>query len=489
MRTWPLLAFLASCGFSAATDGASDDGPDPMSDADEPVEMVSFPQVDLTADDGSAQLPACASPLAKAMFEGARGVVWRGTTPGERFATSNNSADTDVLIDGPQIFPAFRALIAKARHHVSMQTYVWEPNTDPTNEILAGLRDLAARLEAERAEEPVTVRFLVDASIIGFGSKIEALPQLWASLEALRLDPRYVKFEVAGFFHIALGNLHVKTLVVDGRDAIVTGANPQAHHNYAAPWRDSGYRFTGDIAVSLLADFDHAWRTGHLWTCGADATKTVDVCIAKAAPITWPVRRPAMVAGTCRPMFVTTRQTDQDPRSNRIDNTQDQAFLAGWDAAKTHIRMQTPNLNDDAAKGALLAAVQRGVQVDVVLSRGFNDLAESFPGQGGDNDTNVQALYDALASIPNKCDRLRVRWYSRGGVSAVFGNDEYASHAKYSSIDDQVVVVGTANMDTQSWNNSREVNVVVDDAAITQAWDAQLFDADFARGIRTVQCP
>jgi phosphatidylserine/phosphatidylglycerophosphate/cardiolipin synthase-like enzyme len=82
-----------------------------------------------------------------------------------------------------------------------------------------------------------------------------------------------------------------------------------------------------------------------------------------------------------------------------------------------------------------------------------------------------------------------VRWYSRAGATAVFGNGEYASHAKYSSIDDEVVVVGTANMDTQSWNNSREVNVVVDDAAVTQAWDAQLFDADFGRGIRTVQCP
>ena len=129
--------------------------------------------------------------------------------------------------------------------------------------------------------------------------------------------------------------------------------------------------------------------------------------------------------------------------------------------------------------------------VDVVLSKGFNDISENLPGQGGDNDMNVRMLYDALAAkgVTNACDKLRVRWYSRDGVTPVRDNGNYASHAKFTSIDDEVVIVGTANMDTQSWNNSREVNVVVDDPALAVAWDAQLFGADFARGVRTVQCP
>lgn len=487
LLTLAVLGCAAPAGDDAPVDPAQ---PTPPAD-DEPIEVFAFPQLDPTGPDPThaPQLPACASPLARAMFDGARDVVWRGTVPGEHFATGRNVAESDVLIDGPEIFPAFRALIARARHHVSLQTYVWEPNTDPTNEILAGLRDLQARRIAERSTEaPVVVRFLIDASVIGFGSKVEAIPQLWSSLEALQLDPAHVTFEVAAFVHVAFGNLHVKTLVVDGRDAIVTGANPQAHHDYDAPWRDSGYRFMGDIAIALLADFDSAWRKSYAWTCGGDVDGTLDVCTAKPAAITWEVRRPKLADATCRPMFVASRQSDQDPRSNRVDNPQDAAFLAGWSAAQHHIRVQTPNLNDDAAKAALLAAVRRGVLVDIVLSRGFNDVTESVPGQGGDNDTNVALLYEALASMPDACDRLRVRWYSTGGSSPVFGNGIYASHAKYSSIDDSVAIVGTANMDTQSWNNSREVNVVVDDPALALAWDAQLFDADFARGVRTTQC-
>lgn len=498
MRVFPILALLAACAAPGLEEVADPPDVPPAEDEpapdDEPVEMIAFPQTDATGDDPAhvAALPSCASPLVAAMFEGTRDVIWRGTVPGDHYVTTNNAADTDVMIDGPQIFPAFRALIASARHHVSLQTYVWEPGSDPTNEILAGLRDLVARRTAANdTSPPVTVRLLLDAAIVGFGSNTKTLPALVGELEALALDPRHVTFEVAGFFHVAFGNLHVKTLVVDGRDAIVTGANPQAHHNYDSPWRDSGYRFTGDIAVSLLADFDNAWRKGYLWTCGTDDTKSVDKCIVKADPITWQVRRPQMASGTCRPMMVITRQTDADPTSNRIDNTQDQAFLAGWAAAQRHIHIQTPNLNDDAAKGALLAAVERGVTVDVVLSKGFNDVSENLPGQGGDNDMNVRMLYEALAAngVTNACDKLRVRWYSRDGRSPVRDNGNYASHAKFTSIDDEVVIVGTANMDTQSWNNSREVNVVVDDPALAVAWDAQLFGADFAKGVRTVHCP
>src|SRR5690606_22264670 len=146
-------------------------------------------------------------------------------------------------------------------------------------------------------------------------------------------------------------------------------------------------------------------------------------------------------------------------------------------AARSHIRIQTPNLNDDAAKAGLVDAVKRGVRVEIVLSKGFNDLTEQAPGQGGTNEENVAMLHEELAAagVTDICNKLQIRWYSRDGLYPIVGNGIYASHAKYMSIDDTVVIVGTANMDTQSWNNSREVNIVVDDAVTTRAWDATLF--------------
>jgi phosphatidylserine/phosphatidylglycerophosphate/cardiolipin synthase-like enzyme len=197
-----------------------------------------------------------------------------------------------------------------------------------------------------------------------------------------------------------------------------------------------------------------------------------------------------MAPSTCLPMMITSRRSDADPTSNRTDNTQDQGFLAAWGAATSHIHVQTPNLNDDAAKAALLTAVKRGVRVDVILSKGFNEESEALPGQGGGNEMNVRMLYDDLAAagIADACDRLRIRWYSRDGVRPVLDNSFYASHAKFTSIDSAVAIVGTANMDTQSWNNSREVNVVVDSADTASAWDAQLFVEEFAHAVTVDRC-
>ncbi len=458
--------------------------------AAEPGDDMMFP--DPAQPDAPIVEPTCGSPLGKAVLEGTRTVVPRGSVPAEYFVTEHNTADATPLLDGPQIFPAFRALIASARHHVSLQTYVWEPDTDPTTEILAGLRDLAARRAVEApAGPPVTVRFLFDVSTIGFGSNASALPAAWAAVESLALDPKLVTFELASFQHLALGNLHVKTLVVDGRAAIVTGANPQAHHDYAAPWRDAGFRFAGDIAIGLLADFDNAWKQSFQWTCGSRSDLGIEACSQPTAPIAWTIDHAQLADTTCMPMIVATRAADANPLSNRIDNPQDQALLAAFGAAKSRIRIHTPNLNDDAAKAALVAAIQRGVEVDVVLSKGFNDTTEIAPGQGGTNDENVAALYAELAAagVAEPCKKLQIRWYSRDRLQPIVGNGLYASHEKYTSIDDTLVIVGTANMDTQSWNNSREVNVAVDDAAITKAWDDALFVPDFEHGILVDQCP
>jgi phosphatidylserine/phosphatidylglycerophosphate/cardiolipin synthase-like enzyme len=98
-------------------------------------------------------------------------------------------------------------------------------------------------------------------------------------------------------------------------------------------------------------------------------------------------------------------------------------------------------------------------------------------------------LYDAIgtAGVPDKCDKLRLRWYTRNGA-VVDGNGLYASHAKYMSLDDNIVIVGTANMDTQSWNNSREINILVDDPAITQTWDRQMFLPAMMAGAQVAYC-
>ncbi len=126
----------------------------------------------------------------------------------------------------------------------------------------------------------------------------------------------------------------------------------------------------------------------------------------------------------------------------------------------------------------------------MLLSKGYEDFTESLPGQGGTNEEVVRELYDDLASsgVRDPCSALQVRWYSRDGVQPIVGAVGRPSHVKYASFDGRVSIVGSANMDTQSWSHSREINVVVDDPAVTAAWDTALFEHDFARSIAVERC-
>lgn len=420
----------------------------------------------------------------KAIFDGSTRNVGRGAVPGPLYATSKNAVDDKPLLRGPEIFPAMRRMIASARQEVDLQTFVWDSDSDAGREIIAGLADLARRHEAQGGQ-PVLVRMLVDVTDIAGGTWKQAA-QFSRSVEAVAA-PEHLKVEVASFHHFALGNLHSKTLVVDHRSAIVTGANVQKSHDYADPWFDSGYVVHGEVAHALREDFDFSYRKGKRWLCGGQERH--DDCEGPTRlerPEATPTLDPEL-EGACLPILVTTRANDQNPLANRTNNTQDEAFLAAIGAAQRLIRIHTPNLNDDALKKALIQAmVERPeLSVELVLSRKFNEREMNLPGQGGGNEENADKLFEALsrAHVPNRCERLRVRWYSHDGVSPVDGNGAHASHAKYASFDGQVAIVGSANMDTQAWNFSKETNIAVDSAEVVAAWDRDMFGASFARAI------
>ncbi len=477
---------VATTNGGVTPDGAVADG---GVDAGPPVPMtIDFRDPEHTF---GPPLPSCASPLMRLVRDRAGREALRGSVPLRWFTTHKNSAEPDVLIDGPEIFPRMAREIANARYQVLFQTYVWEQDSEPAGTILRALRELETnRLSDPTRTGPVMVRFLLDTSDISFGSQpIEvAMPELAGALEGLHLDPSAVVWEIGAYTHLALGNLHVKHLVVDGLVGVATGANPQHHHDYTDPWHDTGYVMRGEVAIGMVADFEHAWVRSKRWTCGSTMGDEAS-CTVVPTEEEHTVLVDPNLEDACLPIMIAMRVADANPASNRTDNTQDQAFLAAFENATDHIRIETPNVNDDAMKAAILGAVERGVQVDIVTSFGFNQVSESVPGQGGPNDQNVDELYTTLSGMfPDACDRFRVRWYSFDGVDAIEGNGPRASHTKYATIDDQIAIIGTANQDTQSWNNSREVNFVVDSAEITRSWDSQLFLPDHMRGIVTPPC-
>jgi len=443
MRSLPLLAALLVGCAAAPTD---DDG----------------------AESGQAasELPSCASERFRTIYESARPFARRGSVPESVFVTTENAVSPEVFVSGPEIYPAMADAVVAAKREVLLQTYGWDVGSDGSNRLLAAFGQLQERrLREGETGPPVVVRINLDTRALS-NAHFARIGALAGALGALGLDAAHVRFEVGAFVHGSLGSLHPKTLVVDSRVAIVGGANVEKWHDDAVAWYDAAFRVEGAAAQALAHDFAFRWKDTKLWTCGAD-TREPSRCLGKPPKLEIPAAEPTR--GACLPVLIASRDGDGMPFSNRNDNPQNRAWIGAMRAATTLVRIHTPNLNDDRAKKMILETVRRGVRVELILSKGFNDVLQSLPGQGGTNEENVRALGEALRSEPEACGRLDIRWYATDELRPVVGNGPFQNHTKYLSLDGAVAIVGSGNMDTQSWNQSHETNIVVDDAATTNA--------------------
>lgn len=415
--------------------------------------------------------------------------------PGPLFSTTRNRAGRVVLVDSPAIFPAMAELVASARSHVFLQTYIWENDTDPTREILRGIARLAERRRDEAApgDPPVLVRILLDASELGFSSEPldVGMPELARRLEALALDPTLVTWEIAGHRHIAVGNLHSKSLVVDGLVAVVTGANPEGDQSYDVGLHDAAFRLEGDVARALAAEFENAWVNAWQWTCGSRSDDVDDCTVTprRSGRLALSPDDLGLVEPPCEPLLVVGRPANTDLFSGDLEVSQNHAFLAAIRNARQRIRILSPRLDMPIVLEALADAAARGVTIEAVVPQGFDDEGEILPLQGG-RSVDAMALLFELAEergVEHPCRLLRIGWYSRDGVEPVIGTTPLASHAKYFSADGEVAIVGSANHNRQGWSHSREVDVVVGVPEVVAAWDAQLFEPDHRDSIPVCQ--
>ena len=309
----------------------------------------------------------------------------------------------EILQNGDGFFPPLLRDIAAARESVHLESFIWYEGSIS--------RQIAAALVA-KAKSGVEVRVLVDAS----GGR-----QLKGDAQKM-LEDAGVK--VAHFHPLRISNLgrinnrdHRKLVIIDGRIAYIGG------HCIADEWtghaqdkkhfRDTSLRVSGPVVNRLQGAFAENWieETGEI----------------PAAEKYFP---------KLTPVGPTSAHVAYTSPSGSVSSVQILYYLA-IEAARREIVIQNPYLlPDDQAIQALAQAVQRGVQVKIMV-----------PSDDASDSALVQhASHHHFGTLLKRGVRI-------------WEYDHTLLHQKVMIVDGVWSAVGSTNFDDRSFQLNDEVNI------------------------------
>jgi cardiolipin synthase len=365
---------------------------------------------------GTLEDIACHSPM-RHREQLARVAIAAGEAPPLR------ALSVELYTEGETTYAAIATAIEAARRHVHLEYYIWK-----ADRIGQRLRD---QLVA-KAEAGVEVRVLIDgtgsmsAGVRFFKSLVAAGGEI-AVFNPVRLLPfgrKRMDFR-----------LHRKAVVCDGVVGFTGGTNitdAETHEFSAgAAWRDTHVRFDGSAVRVLQRVFAEDW----LYATG----KALDLEDSSYFPVPETIGHEVVQVVASGP--------DLDAFAIH------KVFFAAINQAVSRVWLTTPYfVPDDAILTALVSAAMRGVDVRIIApANGDSKLV----------DLAARSYFPDLLACGARVFEYLPRFV----------------HAKTFVVDDDIAIVGTANLDNRSFRLDFELVTITYGAALN-AKLAAAFRAD-----------
>ena len=325
--------------------------------------------------------------------------------------------------DGQSKMSALLRAIGTARHHIHLQYYIIDDDRTGNR-----LREALIR----KAREGVEVRILYDD--VGSRSVRKAF---FESMRAEGIDVRpFLHVQFPRFTSKVNYRNHRKIVVIDGCIGFLGGMNIADRYLYGTerlgPWRDTHFRLEGGGVAGLQAAFLNDWYATtrqrlasavYYPSCACDVPNRLQIL-------------PSGPFGKWRSLL--------------------QALCLAVGRAQRRIWIETPYyLPSETLNNALQTAALAGIDVRLMVPL--------------HSDSKIVDL--AAHSYIDDMLRAGVKvWFYTAGFL----------HAKQVIIDDELSVIGSANMDFRSFEHNFEINAFVCDQALT-ARLARLFERDMAQ--------
>jgi len=381
---------------------------------------------------------------------------------------------------GLTVTKSIAAAIANAKHSVLFSTCFWAKSQ--SCEVLAeALRDLSHRALADVAGRKVAVR-------IGFSSSSAAqklfhtsspkgktyLPSTWTTMglpgpeELLGLE-----MSVKSIFFLPFSVLHSKFCIIDGHSLFLPSANVSWE-----TWLEQCTTLTGPIVTAFTQFWQLIWADSD--TPALPPTPSPSPPPPQAAR-TYPavfLPHPHHRNPSFRPsLLLQSLCLPSSPPSPPPSTPQNTFILHALHYAISNIYLHTPNLTSQPLIHALVSALARGVNVDIVTCRGMM-VAEQLVTTAASATTRgcVRSLVKADESMrAGRGYAARQQHVSKGVLGIWYytgaatnrtpqghpAEDAVQSHVKAMIIDAEITILGSANGDRASWYTSQEVNVAI----------------------------
>jgi cardiolipin synthase len=269
------------------------------------------------------------------------------------------------------------------------------------------------------------VRVLLDhwasSHCAGYKATLERLTAMGAEWQLMLpvqpLKGRYQRLDLRN---------HRKLLVIDGRLAFVGSQNlidrsynKKKNIKRGLKWQELMCRLEGPVAASI----DMVFTTDWVIESGEDVTS--------AAEDLRPAQKPVPSSGTLDCQVVPSGPGY--PVENNL-----QLFLSLLYSARERIIITSPYfVPDDSMLRGLMAATARGVHVELFVSE-IGDQGLVWHAQ--------RSYYAALL---------------KAGVRIYCYQAPYILHAKHFSVDDEIALIGSSNMDMRSFGLNSEISLMV----------------------------
>jgi cardiolipin synthase len=331
----------------------------------------------------------------------------------DSYSPLTNDNEVELLINGEKKFPKVIEELEKAKNHIHIEYYIYDDD-----EIGNQLKDLLIR----KVKEGVSVRLIYD----DFGShgirKRIAVQLREAGVEVFPF------YEIKFFFLANRYNYrnHRKTIIIDGKVGFIGGINVSdkyvnnGHHPLF--WRDSHLMLRGESIFSLQYLFISNWN----------------FCSKRNLELSRDFFPEASHRETPQLVQIVGSGPDSDRPSIML------SFFTAIATAKERVYITSPYFIPpdsilDAIKKAALSEVDVRILVPGISDSRFVNLAS-------------RAYYGELLACG-----VRVFFYKKGFV-----------HAKTIAVDNNLSIIGTANMDIRSFDLNFEAIAIIYDQKINE---------------------